>query len=78
MEHGRFLSNVIDPKSKMAKARFTFSNHAYDCGPDAMALEWQRHLDYIKKNVVKRPQATEKYTIEQLEERELIGIYKSL
>lgn len=38
-------------------------------------LEWNQHMVWAGKYTIGRPQAAEKYTVEQLEEMGLIGLY---
>lgn len=40
-----------------------------------MQMEWQYHLDWINENVIGPPKGTDHYTVEQLEEMGMIGIY---
>lgn len=72
---GTFLGNVHDPNAPNAQMYFTYSFHAWDCGPDAMRWEWEQHLRYLNENNIGPPKATEKYTVRQLEEMGLVGVY---
>ena len=40
-------------------------------------FEWQNHLEWIAKNQIGRPMATDKYTVEELEKMGMVGIYAS-
>lgn len=75
MELGRFLSNIYDPRLPNARMYLTFSYQAQQSGEAAMDIEWQHHLDWINENIIDRPKATKKYTQEQLEAENLVGIY---
>lgn len=75
MKLGKFLTNTPDPNGEYGRALFAYSNHAQDCGQSAMDSEWQHHLNYIKEHVVGPPKGTEKWTVEQLQEQGMIGIY---
>ena len=73
---GRHLSNIFDHRLPYAKNALCYSHTARMQGKSAMDREWQRHLDWINKNVIGRPKATKKYTVEELEEMGMVGIYK--
>jgi hypothetical protein len=75
MKLGRFLTNTADPNGKYGRMHFVFSNHAHDCGMAAMDQEWQHHLDYINEHIVGPPKGTEKWSVAELEEQGMIGIY---
>lgn len=72
----RHLSNTFD--HRLPKSRDTFAGYSYSEwleGFNAIDRAWQRHLDWINKNVIGPPKATDFYTREQLEEMGMIGIY---
>lgn len=75
---GRHLSNIFDHRKPNAEMYLTYSHHAYANGPSAMKMEWQRHLDWIKANIIGPPKATDHYTVEQLEAMNMIGLYAPL
>ncbi len=72
---GRFLTNMYDPRKPKARMYHTYSFHTWDSGKEAMDTEWQHHLDYVARNVICPPKATEKYTQKQLEDMNMVGIY---
>ena len=72
---GRFLSNEPNPFAHDARERHFFSFHAQMQGLGAMEYEWRRHMDWIRKNVLGPPQATETFTSEELERQGLVGVY---
>ena len=72
----KFLSNTYDPNRPDAERHFAYSTHAVINGPEAMRLEWEQHLKWINKNVIGRPKATDYYTVKELEEMGMVGIYK--
>lgn len=74
-KNGRFLSNISDHRRPNAQHIHTYSFHAMDCGPEAMKEEWQCHLEWINQNQIGRPQANEKYSVEEFEKMGMIGIY---
>jgi hypothetical protein len=51
------------------------SYHDMMNGRQAMRQAWLRHLDWINRNVIGPPKATETYTQAQLEGMGMIGIY---
>jgi hypothetical protein len=71
MKLGRFISNFTDPNRHDAKERFHFTTYA----DFAQAEEWQDHLDRLAKGVIGPPQGTEKYSVKQLKDAGLIGLY---
>lgn len=71
----RFLSNTYDPRKPNAQLYLTYSLHAQDCGPEAMEQEWQHHLEWIDSNQIHRPKATDRWTVEELEAQDMVGIY---
>lgn len=75
MKKGRHLSNIFDHRSPNARMCFTGSYYAWQAGKIAMDAEWEHHLKWINDNIIDRPKVTEKYTVEQLEEMGMIGIY---
>lgn len=77
-EAGRFLSNIYDHRKPDAEGKHTYSHHAMFCGLETMKWEWRHHLEWIDRNVIGRPKATEKYTVEELEKMGMIGIYAKL
>lgn len=74
MEH---LSNIFDPRLEKNKETFTgFSYNEWCAGPASIERAWNRHLEWVNSNEIGRPKATEKYTVEQLEEMGMVGIYR--
>ena len=45
--------------------------------PQNLTMEeaWNSHLEFRKGKIVGRPMANDRYTVEQLEEQGLIGLY---
>ena len=62
----KHLSNIYDPRREDAK-RVSL----YSCD------EWQHHLDWVNQNVIGEPQATEFYTVEQLKDMGMVGVYSN-
>jgi hypothetical protein len=65
----RFISNTHNPKDKYARRYVVRSFHE----PPEQA--WQHHLEWLDGKIIGRPQATETYTVEQLEAMDLVGVY---
>lgn len=72
---GRFLSNTYDPRLPDARKYHQQDYHDWQNGPEAIEQSWQRHLEWINQNVIGPPQASEKYTVAELEKMGLVGIY---
>jgi len=65
----KFLSNTYDPKRKDAKMHVVRSFH----GTDEQA--WKHHQEWLQGKVIGRPKATDAYSVEQLEEMGMVGVY---
>ena len=65
-----FLTNTHDPKDKYAKMYVARS--IYETPEEA----WAHHVEWLKDKVIGEPQATEAYTVEQLKEMGLVGVYR--
>ena len=65
----RFLSNTHDPKDKLAPM---FVDRRFD---ETQEEAWRNHLEWLKGKVIGDPQATEAYTVAQLKEMGLVGVY---
>lgn len=76
-ELGRHLSNIFDHRRKDAEGMHCYSHSAMFNGLHAMRQEWLSHLDWINENVIGPPEATDRYSVEELEAMGMIGIYKS-
>ena len=67
----RFLCNTYDPKDIRNKRYLTTPPH--ETPEDAL----RHHLEWLKDKVIGEPQATETYTVEQLKEMGLVGVYSN-
>lgn len=65
-----FLTNTHDPNDKRAEMHVD-----YRPLQETRREAWLRHLEWLKDKVVGEPQATKHYTVEQLKEMKLVGIY---
>lgn len=65
----KFLTNTRDPKDKHAKMYVARSIH------ETPEEAWAHHVAWLKDKVIGEPQATEAYTVEQLKELGLVGVY---
>ncbi len=65
----KWLSNTYNPKN--TDARYYAIRDFNETQEEA----WQRHLNWLKEKVIDRPKATEAYTVEELEEMNLVGVY---
>ena len=71
----KHLSNIYDPRREDAKRMLCYSHNAMLNGQSAIDMEWQHHLDWVNQNLIGEPQATEFYTVEQLKNMGMVGIY---
>lgn len=71
-----FLSNIYNPELPDAKMYYICSSHAIIYGEEGIEREWQRHLDWVNRNIIGLPQATDKYTVEELVKMNIVGIYE--
>lgn len=71
----KFLSNTYNPHLPMARRYF---NTSYEGHIDLQIgdFEWQEHLKWINENIIGEPMPSDTYTVEQLKEMGMIGIYK--
>lgn len=65
----RHISNIYDPTRQDAKVWVAYS----PCETQDEA--WQRIQRFLADKVIGRPKATEKYTVEQLEAENFVGVY---
>lgn len=65
----RFLSNTHDPKDKNARM---YVARRFD---ETQEEAWRNHLAWLKGKVIGEPQATEAYTVAQLKEMGMVGVY---
>ena len=65
-----FLTNTHDPKDKYAKMYVARSIH------ETQEQAWAHHVEWLKDKVIGEPQATEAYTVEQLKQMGLVGVYR--
>ena len=65
----RFLSNTHDPKDKNAPMFVARSSD------ETQEQAWANHLYWLKGKFIGEPQATEAYTVEQLKEMGMVGVY---
>jgi hypothetical protein len=72
----RFLSNITDPNRPDAQMGLTLSFDDF-LNPQGREQAWARHLDWLKDKVISDPKATDAYTVEQLKEMGMVGVYSS-
>ena len=65
----RFLSNIHDPKDKFAPMLVA---RRFD---ETQEEAWCWHCEWLKGKVIGDPQATEAYTVAQLKEMGMVGVY---
>lgn len=64
MKLGKFIANTMKSDDPVAKSVYTDE-------------DWEKHLDWIDKNVIGPPRATASHTVKQLEDCNMIGIYEN-
>lgn len=65
----RFLSNTYDP-SKL-EARVFIVRY----GDETQQQAWENHLYWLSGKIIGDPQATETYTVQQLKDMNMVGVY---
>lgn len=66
----KFLTNTFDPNHVDAKRYFTYrSNKDRD-------EQWQVYLHWLSDKIIGLPQATDLYTVEQLINMNIVGVYR--
>ena len=65
-----FLTNTHDPKDKHAKMYVARSTY------ETTDVAWAHHIEWLKDKIIGEPQATEAYTVEQLKEMGMVGVYR--
>lgn len=70
----KWLTNIPDHRKPNAE-RFHCYSIAVFANQKARQVEWQQYLAWINAHIIGPPQATEKYTQQQLEKEGMIGIY---
>jgi len=69
----KYLSNIKDPRKPEAKTKFVyrFSTNT----PAEKDAEFERYLAWVADNHIGQPKATDKYSVEELEQMGMVGIY---
>ena len=67
----KFLSNIYDPKDKNAK--MYISCHFDETQDEA----WCLHCEWLKDKIIGDPQATSYYTVQQLKDMGMVGVYSN-
>lgn len=66
----RWLSNIYDPKRSDTKYFFvSISRH------ETPQQVLNSHLEWLEGKFIADPQATERYTVEELKEQNMVGVY---
>lgn len=71
----KFLSNTYNPCLPKARMYFLTSYEGH-FDPIKGEYEWRQHINWINKNIIGEPMPSDTYTVEQLKEMGMIGIYK--
>lgn len=75
---GRHLSNIRDPNDKFGRMGRSVSYEVWQNGPQAMEFERQMQMQWVRANLIRRPKATKFYSVEQLEDMHMVGLYQPL
>lgn len=70
-----FLTNTHDPADVEAAKRSLVLSFEEWQDPDGRERCWQNHLKWLEGKIVGDPQPSEKYTVEQMKEMGLVGVY---
>jgi hypothetical protein len=65
----KWLSNIYNPKED--DARYHVTRMIDETDQEA----WERYLDWLKGKVIGQPKATSAFTVEELEEMKMVGVY---
>lgn len=65
----KFLTNIHNPSDKNAKLYISLRPH------ETLKEAVTNHLEWLKGKVIGEPQATEAYTVAQLKEIGMVGVY---
>lgn len=65
----RFLTNTHNPKDENASMYVARMPH------ETQAEAWRNYKQWLKGKIIGEPHATEAYTVEQLKEMNLVGVY---
>lgn len=72
---GRHLSNISNPHIQDGELHLPHSCWAELLSPAAMHAARLYYLEWINANVIDPPKATADYTVEQLQEMSMVGLY---
>lgn len=72
-----WITNLYDPHRADAKLLHCYSYESVVSGNDAMEKEWQQHLAWINKHTIGTPKASKVFSVEELEEMDMVGIYSN-
>lgn len=71
----RWITNTHDPKDvEGAKRSLKLSLEDFHT-PNGRELAWQRQLKWLEDKAIGDPQATPSYTVEELKEMGMVGVY---
>ena len=67
----KHISNIYDPKRDNARSHFIYTSRDYRQHPK----EWEQYLAWVNQYIIATPQATDSYTVAQLEGWGMVGLY---
>ncbi len=65
----KHLTNIYDPKNKNARRIIT------RCFGETQDQAWASHIKWLKGKVIGDPMPTETYTVQQLRDQNMVGVY---
>ena len=71
----KWLQNIPDPYKQDAVNKHRYSPESFG-NIEQQMREWHQHLKYVKENRIGRPKATSIYSVEELEAKGYMGLYK--
>lgn len=72
-----WITNLYDPHRADAKSLYCCQVKVIVSGNDAMEKEWERYLENINKYTIGTPKASEVFSVEELQEMHMVGIYSN-
>lgn len=65
----KWLTNIYNPNRPDA------FQYIYSELGESIDQAWSNHLEWLKDKIILEPKATDTYTVEQLEEMGMVGVY---
>jgi len=72
----QFLTNTYDPGMPDAPECLVL-RYEDMLGSDGRERAWQQHTRWLSDKIIGEPQATEAYTVAQLQAMHMVGVYRA-